>query len=247
MPESRADPPKAIVFDVDGTLYRQGPVRRAMLGRIVRAHVTQPRLGIRTARVLSAYRHAQAQLRASGTPSADLGALQIGLAADCTHTAPGFVAACVARWMDKEPLDLVARFAYPGLTELLDRCRAQGIRLGILSDYPAEAKVAALGIRESFDVVVTAQAPDVGVFKPQVRGLLRVLDRLGASPSESLYVGDRPEVDGAIAVAIGMACVILTSRRGQRRPVTWTEVRGYRELQQRLFHGTSNEHALAVS
>jgi len=45
----------AIIFDLDGTLYHQSRLRRAMLLRLLRAHVSRPLEGLRTARILSAY------------------------------------------------------------------------------------------------------------------------------------------------------------------------------------------------
>jgi putative hydrolase of the HAD superfamily len=92
--------------------------------------------------------------------------------------------------------------------------RASGLRLGVLSDYPPEAKLAALGVGDLFDAVLCAQAPEVGVFKPNPRGILVLLERLGVAPSEALYVGDRAEVDAAAARAAGVACAILSSKAG---------------------------------
>ena len=45
----------------------------------------------------------------------------------------------------------MARAIQPGLTEFLRACKVRGLRLGVLSDYPAEAKLRALGVAELFD------------------------------------------------------------------------------------------------
>ena len=37
---------RAVLFDVDGTLYRQGPVRRAMMTQLVRAYLSKPSAGV---------------------------------------------------------------------------------------------------------------------------------------------------------------------------------------------------------
>src|SRR3954468_16033386 len=86
---------KAIVFDVDGTLYRQGPLRRAMALRLLRTHVTRPAHGWRTLRALSAYRKAQEHLR-TGAASADLAEAQLRMACERTSIDRAFVSACVA-------------------------------------------------------------------------------------------------------------------------------------------------------
>ena len=41
----RGDEIRAVLLDLDGTLYRQGPVRRAMVARLARAHWRQPSVG----------------------------------------------------------------------------------------------------------------------------------------------------------------------------------------------------------
>src|SRR5205085_2620040 len=72
---------QAVIMDVDGTMYRQGPVRRAMLWRILSAHAMSPLRGISTLRMLSAYRLAQEELRGrcfTGAPARH----QIDLACD---------------------------------------------------------------------------------------------------------------------------------------------------------------------
>src|SRR4051794_27917870 len=89
---------KAIVFDVDGTLYRQSPLRRAMALRLLYAHAVRPLEGLRTFRVLSAYRKAQEHLRDGGV-SADLAEAQLRFACERTKAERSFVAACVERWM----------------------------------------------------------------------------------------------------------------------------------------------------
>jgi HAD superfamily hydrolase (TIGR01509 family) len=225
---------KAIVFDVDGTLYKQGPLRRAMALRLFFAHAMRPAHGWRTLRALSAYRKAQEHLR-DGSVSADLAEAQIRVACEQTSIDRGFLSDCVARWMEQEPLSLLSGFVWPGLTDFLQACKARGLRLGVLSDYPAEAKLEALGLRDVFDVVLCAQAPDIGVFKPHPRGLLVALERLGAAPGEMLYVGDRVDSDAAAAAAAGVSCAILTSSSGDAASQTWTQVTRYADLRTLLF------------
>ena len=206
---------KAVVFDIDGTLYRQPPVRRAMLGRLLASAVAHPRRGAETFRVLQAYRRAQETLR--GAPVAGgVAAAQIRLACDQTNVDAETVSRYVTRWMEEEPLALLPRCVQPGALALLHECRARGLRLAALSDYPAEAKLHALGMTGLFDLVLCAQAPEVNVFKPHPRGLLAILERLDTNAAECLYVGDRADVDAAAADAAGVACAIVTTRRRAR-------------------------------
>ena len=57
------------------------------------------------------------------------------------------------------------------------RWRRDGLRLGVVSDYPARRKLDALGIADRFDAVVSAQDERVRSFKPNPRGILVALRR----------------------------------------------------------------------
>lgn len=231
MPQ-QADRLKAVIFDVDGTLYRQVPLRRAMLLRLVRTHLAHPVKGWRTIRTLSAYRRAQEDLR--GDVSGDVAGAQIRIACERTGSDRASVMVCVERWMEQEPLALLPRCMYSGLVEFLRACKARGLRIAALSDYPAAAKLEALGIADLFDVVLCAQSPEIGVFKPHPRGLTVVAGRLGVTVDECLYVGDRAEVDAAAAAAAGMPCAIVTREKALPADIHKT-VSSYLELQELLF------------
>lgn len=201
---------EAVVFDVDGTLYDQSRLRRCILLRLIRTYALHPLRGRKVARVIRAYRHAQEELRAS---TADAPARQQAVvAAGRTGVPTDEVERITARWLQDEPLQVVARYRRAGLVETLEALRSDGVRLGVVSDYPAEDKLAALGIRQFFDVVVSAQDPDVGAFKPNPRGLQVCLARLGVPAEHALYVGDRPETDAVAARSSKVSCVIIGSR-----------------------------------
>jgi FMN phosphatase YigB (HAD superfamily) len=233
---------KAIVFDVDGTLYRQGPLRRAMLRRLIAGHASRPLRGWRTLKVLRAYRQAQEHLRVR--PAGDVATAQIAITCERTELGQSFVVECVERWMEHEPLALLPRCLQPGLIEFLRACKDRGLRLAALSDYPVEAKLRAMGVADFFDVALSAQAAEIGVFKPNPVGLQVTLERLGASAAESLYIGDRVEVDAVAAEAAGIACAILTRETKGAGP--YLRVTDYRQLHDVLFgnakvEGTSHD------
>ena len=56
---------RGIVFDVDGTLYHQPPVRVLVLARLVARHLLAPRALARVARILGSFRRAMERLRAA--------------------------------------------------------------------------------------------------------------------------------------------------------------------------------------
>jgi FMN phosphatase YigB (HAD superfamily) len=203
---------KAIVLDVDGTLYDQRSLRRAMAVKLLRHAVCAPLRNWRTVHVLRVYRQMQEQLRAYEGGGVDLATTQIERVAAHTGMEPEDVRQIVRRWMELEPLPLLAARARAGLGPLIAGARARGIRLGVLSDYPCRHKLEALGLAHSVDVVVCAQDPTVQRFKPDPRGLLAVFQQLGVPPDEGIYVGDRPDVDAVAAHRAGARSVIVAGR-----------------------------------
>lgn len=202
---------RAVLLDVDGTLYDQRRLRARLLPRLLLHGLRRPITGWRTAAAIRAYRDAQEQLR-SAAPAPALAERQLALAGARCDLAPDVVRALVARWMEREPLSLLGACARPGLAAFLAEARARGLRIAVVSDYPAAGKLAALGISELVDVVVCAQDADVACFKPDPRGLLVALARLGAAVGEAVYVGDRATVDAAAARAAGMRCLLVGDR-----------------------------------
>ena len=202
--------PEAICLDLDGTLYSQRPLRLIMTLRLARTVLSSPREAIKTIRVVSAYRRAQESLRDSTKPC-DIARAQIALTCQFTGYDVQTVTERTAVWFDHEPLRFLQRFIRPGLREFLTAAKARGIKLAILSDYPAELKLAAMNLHDYFDIVMTAQDPAIGCFKPSPAGLHCIAKRFGIEPSRMLYIGDRPEVDAEAARRAGMRSIIIHS------------------------------------
>jgi len=96
-----------------------------------------------------------------------------------------------------------------GTREALDRLRAGGLRLGVVSnsDGRVEEALAAAGLRDCFDVVLDSAL--VGVEKPNPAIFRAALAALGVAPAEALYIGDLYDVDVLGARAAGMEAVLL--------------------------------------
>ena len=115
-------------------------------------------------------------------------------------------------------------------------CKAKGLRRG-LSDYPADAKLER-SASPSVDTLLCAQSPDIDAFKPNPRGLLVALERLESGRAESLYIGDRVDVDAATAAAAGVPCAILTPHRPRNAHGAYTQVASYPQLRDLLWPAT---------
>jgi phosphoglycolate phosphatase len=227
---------RAIVFDVDGTLYDQRSLRLAMLAKLLRHALGNPATARRTFRVIREYRRCHEELRCLDGSSLDLYGEQISRTAARSGVDAAFARAVVRYWMEEVPLPLLSRHARPGLTPFVQQAHGLGVRLGVFSDYPCMKKVRALGLEPFMDAVFSAQDVAVQRLKPDPRGLLAALDHLGVPPQEAIYVGDRPEVDAVAASRAGLACVIVGRRRDPRRPSPFTGVSTFSELSALLFH-----------
>lgn len=96
-----------------------------------------------------------------------------------------------------------------GTIEALDRLRAAGYRLGVVSnsDGRAEEGLEAAGLRGYFEVVIDSQL--VGFEKPDPRIFEAALRRMALTPDEAIYVGDIYEVDVVGARRARMEVVLL--------------------------------------
>src|SRR3546814_5043909 len=77
--------------------------------------------------------------------------------------------------MNRRPLPLLMKARFPGVERLFHAIRASGRGIGVLSDYPAVAKLEALGLAADF--IVAAADDGVGVMKPSPAGLIHLMER----------------------------------------------------------------------
>lgn len=211
--------PRAVLFDLDGTMYLQRSVRARMAAELLAFVAAHPVSGRRTLAVLRAYRRAQESLRHAGSPYDPEG--QIDLAVERSGVQRSEAQRTIAEWMSDRPLRHLARYRAPGLIPLLDGLEQRGLQLGVLSDYAVGEKLLALGVHGRFSQVLTASDPDVRVLKPNPRGFLLAALRWNVAPCEVLMVGDRHDVDGLGAAAAGMRAAIV----GKRPQVAATDLR----------------------
>ena len=189
-----------LIFDLDGTLYDQRMLRGRMVRELLRRNITSPLRLIRTVRILNAYRQAQEGLRAS---SARASAQLDSACRRCGYSRVD-VEQCVEEWMVQAPLQHLTSCMPAGLIQRLEAAHAAGVKMAVCSDYPARAKLAAMGIEHLFHCVIAAQDTDVDRFKPDPRMLQAALDRLNMQASDAFYFGDREDVDGGAARRAGI-------------------------------------------
>jgi HAD superfamily hydrolase (TIGR01549 family) len=210
-PMNAARPVRAVLFDLDGTLYRQTRMRALMALELATLALSRPLQAPASWRVLAEFRKAQEALR--GRQSGRGASGQFEIAARRTGVPVAEVETIVNEWMMDRPLKHLLRCRAAGLLPLLDLLSRRGIKVGVFSDYPPDRKLKALGIEGRFSVVLCSTDPEIGMFKPHPRGFLVAAARWQVDPSEVLVVGDRPDADAAGAAAAGMPCVIIGPTR----------------------------------
>ena len=220
---------RAVLFDLDGTLYWQTPLRVCMGLELLTLPLTSPFRARRQWRALAAYRRAQEQLRSGGTTRRP-DAAQASVAAADAGVTVGEIEALAAEWIHRRPLKYLPLLRSRGLLAVLDVLARAGVPAGVLSDYPADAKLRALGLHERFAPVLSANSDGIHALKPNPRGFLRACALWRLVPGEVLMVGDRPDVDAAGAHAAGMPCVIVGRRSSARRGTAYLALPSFTRL-----------------
>lgn len=197
---------RLIVFDMDGTLYSQARLRVRMT-RDLLLDVASTR-SLEPLRLLRFYRRLREQL--GQQESADFEHELIAATATATGRSADGVRAIVEEWIERRPLPHLAACRYRGLPELFAGLRRNGKMIGVLSDYPARAKLSALGLQA--DHIVCASDEGIGLLKPNPRGLRVIIEAAGAKPRQTVLIGDRADRDGVVARRIG-AWPLIRSRR----------------------------------
>lgn len=102
---------------------------------------------------------------------------------------------------------------YSGVEDMLEVLKRQGYLLGIITDgreKQQNAKLNALNIRRYFDEIIISDSLGGEEFrKPDERAFLLIAQRLGVNPSEMVYVGDNPNKDFAISAKLPIKTIQL--------------------------------------
>lgn len=105
---------------------------------------------------------------------------------------------------------------FPGTASFLTSLRDRGIRIGVLTNGSREQQIDKLettGLMPLVDVVCVSE--EIGFAKPDPRAFVALVTRLGMSPSETAFLGDRSDMDVAGARAAGLAAARVAHRGTQ--------------------------------
>ncbi|MEC9369156.1 MAG: phosphoglycolate phosphatase [Pseudomonadota bacterium] len=188
--------PRAVLFDLDGTLVHSAPdiaTSLNLLGieegwRDFPLEEVQRMVGGGVPKLI------ERTLTAMGSPIAER---------DISILAERFVEIYATRATDKTRL-------YPGARELLDDLTVAGVRLGLCTNKPEAITrdiLAALGVDHRFGAVVGG---DSGFpKKPDPASMRATLGLLGIAPEHAVMIGDSG-ADAHAARAAGLALILVT-------------------------------------
>ena len=107
----------------------------------------------------------------------------------------------------------------PGVIDVLKHLQSQSIKTGLLSEYAfIDERLTALGIDPAF-FKVRLNCEDIGALKPHSKAFQRTAQELKVAPQACWYIGDRQDTDGEGARAAGMKATIIDGAS------SWTEVK----------------------
>jgi len=188
---------RAVIFDLDGTLYDN----KGLPMKLVLADVWNMW-------VLAAERKARKQIK--GNDYQDAAGVYDALFQRMSEVKHNLTVEKARTWYQEKymPLQVALLAMYfqprPLCIELLEAMKAKGIKLVLYSDYGHETeKIEALGIPTGlFDVIVSAAK--MGGLKPCKEAMNRLMEMCNLNPATTLYVGDREDTDGECARSVGV-------------------------------------------
>jgi putative hydrolase of the HAD superfamily len=128
--------------------------------------------------------------------------------AGCGITRPPVVDGTIAELRERHAKDNIWETVPPEVPLALDQLRRRH-RLAVVSNSngTVREKLRRVGLLPYFDLVIDSH--EEGVEKPDPRIFRRAMERTGARPEGSVYVGDFYHIDVAGARAAGMRAVLL--------------------------------------
>jgi putative hydrolase of the HAD superfamily len=235
---------KALIFDLDDTLYDCNYTNNTASVEAVCCYTAQELLQIEPQRVQEAFDRARLSLKKEMRGDV---AAQHNRMLYFQRTLELLGCSPVSHALEMYDFfwnDFLGRIQlYPGAKELLCRWKENGGKIAICTDMTVHIqhrKLRSLGIADMIDVLVTSE--EAGVEKPDPAIYQKVLEKLGIPPREATYIGDSLPKDVLGPMQIGMDAVWyvdehspetlseeleeLARKNGVRKVVNYEELKG---------------------
>lgn len=209
---------RAVVFDLDGTLYYQKPFRIRMILYLL-GHILRRPSSIGDIFLIKRYREVREKWEtyektASFPADMSLENRQYEFVAREKNVPAKRVEDAVHFFIQEAPLVLLPAYKDAILSEAIEQLKNKGISIVVYSDYPVEEKLRALGIKADF--CFTSADEQINCMKPDPKGLQVILETLNLNAADAVMVGDRYEKDGLAAIGNNMDYIIVPSSRKER-------------------------------
>lgn len=209
---------RAVIFDLDGTLYYQKPFRIRMLFYLL-GHIIQHPSSIGDVFLIKRYREVREKWETyeqalSFPADMSLEDRQYLFVAEEKKVPAKRVEEAVRFYMQKASLTLLPAYKDAILAETIELLKKKDISIVVYSDYPVEDKLRALGIKA--DLCFTSADEQINCMKPDPKGLKVILETLNLNAADAVMVGDRYEKDGLAAIGNKMDYIIVPSSVKER-------------------------------
>ncbi len=145
----------------------------------------------------------------------------------------------VAMCLREREANLERRRLMSGARELIDRVRAAGLGVGVLTNGPSalqRRKLAVTGLDRLLDAV--AISAEIGARKPEPDAYCRAAELLGCRPEETAMVGDQLDWDAAGRLRAGYQLTILVGGPPAALPSGAVQVQTLNEVISCLLEGS---------
>lgn len=194
---------KAVIFDLDGTLYSYNELNEQGINEICK-YACQ-KLEIEEEKFYEAFDKAKKDVKITlgGVASSHNRLLYCQKTLENLNENPFFIAL--------EMYEIYWEYILKNMKlnknvlEVLEFCKQKKIKIGICTDLTVHIqhrKIRKLGINEYIDAIVTSE--EVGVEKPDFKIYDKILEKLEIIPKEALFVGDCLKKDVVGPMEYGM-------------------------------------------
>lgn len=197
---------KALIVDLDGTLYYQRPVQ-ICIGLELLIYYLFHFWRIKELKQILIYRH-QHNTQTN---------FDIRTFCKQQKTDIKTIQSLVQKWLFLKPLKWIKIFADKNLIYYLKE-KQKSIPVVIYSDYETKEKLNALNFKPNFKF--SYDGTNIRYLKPNPQGLTYIANNLNLLPENILIIGDRFDKDGLAASAFGSEFLILPQNPIARRKIT---------------------------
>lgn len=219
---------KAVIFDLDDTLYGYSSLNQQALEMVFAA--AGQRFSCAAESVAYAFGLARTEIKKHLGPTASSHNRLLYFQKTLEHLQQNPLSYSLEMYELYWNYMLEHMTLYDGVLDIMDFCMETGIKIGICTDLTAHIqhkKIRKLGIAAYISALVTSE--EAGCDKPDQKIFSMILKKLDVLPYESLYVGDSLEKDIIGAQKCGMDAVWFRQKE-EEGIVTVGHIREVKEL-----------------